>query len=43
MPARMPLVRLPFSRFVAAMFVAGRLNIIAFETPIFKDWDMNGF
>ena len=21
----------------------GRPNIIAFETPIFKDWDMNGF
>jgi hypothetical protein len=39
----MPLVWLPFSRFAAAMFVARRPNIIAFGTPIFKDWDMNGF
>jgi len=34
---------LPFSRFVAATFMARRPNIIAFATPIFKDWDMNGF
>jgi len=39
----MCLVRLPFSRFTAALVMAGGLNIIAFETPIFKDWDMNGF
>jgi len=39
----MGLVELPFSGFVAAMFVARRPNIIAFATPIFKDWDMNGF
>jgi hypothetical protein len=39
----MPLVGLPFSGFVAAMFVVRRPNIIAIATPIFKDWDMNGF
>ena len=39
----MCLVCLPFSRSVAALVMAGRPNIIAFETPIFKDWDMNGF
>ena len=39
----MCLVGLPFSGFVGAMVMAGRPNIIAFETPIFKHWDMNGF
>jgi len=39
----MCLVCLPFSGSVAALVMAGRPNIIAFETPIFKDWDMNGF
>jgi len=34
---------LPFSRSVDALVMAGRPNIIAFGTPIFKDWDMNGF
>jgi len=39
----MCLVCLPFSGSVMAFVMAGRPNIIAFETPIFKHWDMNGF
>jgi hypothetical protein len=39
----MCLLRLPFSRSIVASDVAGQPNIISIETPIFKDWDMNGF
>jgi hypothetical protein len=39
----MPLVRLPFFRVGRGHVCGRRPNIIAFATPIFKDWDMNGF
>jgi len=39
----MLLLCLTLSGFVMDIFVARRPNMIAFETPIFKDWDMNGF
>jgi hypothetical protein len=39
----MCLVRLPFPAPAQPWMWPARPNIIAFETPIFKDWDMNGF